>query len=286
MRPKQWYKNLVIFIGIIFSLNFTDTGSLITAICAFVIFCGLSSGSYLINDVMDRKKDRHHPEKRKRPIASGRMGTNTAVILAMFLVSISMIGSYLINMEFLLLSITYFSMIFLYSIILKRLIFVDVLVISVGFVLRAVAGCVAISVVISPWLILCAFFLALFLALIKRRNEIEVLGKKGVEHRRILKDYGELDLEQFIAVVAGVLIISYSLYTFLSDNVYMMITIPVATYGLFRYLYLIKKRGFGGDPTKMFRDKGIVLSMLLWTALLLIILYDIPQNLMNYLGVI
>ncbi len=284
MRPKQWYKNLVIFIGIIFSLNFTDTGSLITAIGAFVIFCGLSSGSYLINDIMDRKKDRHHPEKRKRPIASGRMGTTTAIILSLFLISISIIGSYLINIEFLLLSITYLLMISLYSIILKRLIFVDILVISVGFVLRAVAGCVAISVVISPWLILCAFFLALFLALNKRKKEIEVLGKKGVEHRRILKDYGELDLEQFIAVVTGVLIISYSLYTFLSDNVYMMITIPVAIYGLFRYLYLTNIKGFG-DPTKMFRDKGIILSMLLWTALLLIILYEIPQNLMEYLGV-
>ncbi len=285
MRPKQWYKNFVIFIGIIFSLNFTDTVSLITATGAFAVFCGLSSGSYLINDVMDREKDRHHPEKRKRPIASGKMGTTTAIMLSLVLISISMVGSYFINMEFLLLSVTYFLMIFLYSIILKRLIFVDVLVISVGFVLRAVAGCVAISVVISPWLILCAFFLALFLALIKRRNEIEVLGRKGVEHRRILKDYRELDLEQFIMVVTGVLIISYSLYTFLSDNVYMMITIPVAIYGLFRYLYLTKKRGFVGDPTKMFRDRGIVLSMLLWSALLLIILYEIPQNLMDYLGV-
>jgi len=167
---------------------------------------------------------------------------------------------------------------------LKHIILVDVLTISTNFVIRAIAGCLAISVLISPWLIICAFLLALFLALGKRRHELVLLGDEAKTHRKILEEYSTEMLEQMISITSGALIISYSLYTFLADNNYMMFTIPFAVYGLFRYLFLVHARNFGGETEMIFKDKGMLLSMVLWAVLVVLILYGVPDAVVRVVG--
>ena len=193
-------------------------------------------------------------------------------------------GAYVINKSFFVISISYLLLILLYSLVLKYLIIVDLLVISVGFVIRAVAGCLAINIFISPWLIICAFLLALFLALGKRRHELILLGEEAKGHRKILEEYSTEMLDQMISITSGALIISYSLYTFLADNSYMMLTIPFAIYGLFRYLFLVHAKNFGGETGMIFKDKGMVLSMVLWVVLVVLILYGVPDVVVRVVG--
>jgi len=283
MRPKQWYKNLVIFIGIIFSLNFMNPDMWIYTGSAFAIFCILSGSIYIINDIIDAKKDSKHPKKRKRPIASGKLKKSYALIFALLLISIAFFGAYLINIMFLAISIIFFLLIIIYSIFLKDIIIVDILVISVGFVLRAIAGALAISVFVSPWLIICAFLLALFLALGKRRHELVLLGDEAKNHRKILENYSTGMLDQMINITTSVLIMSYSLYTFFSSKMYIMLTIPIAFYGIFRYLFLVHAKNMGGEPEMLFKDKGMLLSMILWVILVLLVLYY--GNILRFFGV-
>ena len=193
-------------------------------------------------------------------------------------------GGYVINKSFFVISISYLLLILLYSLVLKYLIIVDLLVISVGFVIRAVAGCLAVNVFISPWLIICAFLLALFLALGKRRHELVLLGAEAKGHRKILEEYSTEMLDQMISITSGALIISYSLYTFLADNNYMMLTIPFAVYGLFRYLFLVHAKNFGGETEMIFKDNGMVLSMVLWVVLVVAILYGVPDVVVRVVG--
>ena len=193
-------------------------------------------------------------------------------------------GAYVINKSFFVISISYLLLILLYSLVLKYLIIVDLLVISIGFVIRAIAGCLAVNVFISPWLIICAFLLALFLALGKRRHELILLGEEAKGHRKILEEYSTEMLDQMISITSGALIISYSLYTFLADNSYMMLTIPFAIYGLFRYLFLVHAKNFGGETEMIFRDRGMVLSMILWAVLVVLILYGVPDVVIRVVG--
>nr|QNO53736.1 hypothetical protein ONPGGGGH_00035 [Methanosarcinales archaeon ANME-1 ERB6] len=192
-------------------------------------------------------------------------------------------GAYVINKSFFVISISYLLLILLYSLVLKYIIIVDLLVISVGFVIRAIAGCLAISVLTSPWLIICAFLLALFLALGKRRHELILLGEEAKTHRKILDDYSTEMLDQMITTTTGALIVSYSLYTFFVDNIYMMLTIPFAVYGLFRYLFLVHAKNFGGETEMIFKDKGMLLSMVLWAVLVVLILYGVPDMVIGLL---
>lgn len=274
MRPKQWYKNLILFVGIVFSMNLLNIQMWINVISAFIIFCMLSGSEYIINDIIDIEKDRKHPKKCKRPIASGELKTSHALLFTITLAIIGGGGAYLINTHFIAISISYFLLIIFYSLFLKHIIIVDFLVISIGFVIRAVAGCLAIEVLISSWLIICAFLLALFLALGKRRHELVLLGEEAKNHRKILREYSTNMLDQMIAITTGALIVSYSMYTFLTDNIYMMLTIPFVIYGLFRYLFLIHARNIGGEPEMLFKDKGMLTSIISWTALVVLILYS------------
>ena len=284
MRPKQWYKNLILFVGIVFSMNLLNVQMWQNVIAAFAIFCMLSGSEYIVNDIIDIEKDRKHPTKRKRPIASGELKKSYALLSALVMIICAVGGAYVINKSFFVISISYLFLILLYSLVLKHLIIVDLLVISIGFVIRAVAGCLAINVFISPWLIICAFLLALFLALGKRRHELVLLAENAKEHRRILEGYSVEMLDQMISITTGALIISYSLYTFLADNNYMMLTIPFAIYGLFRYLFLVHARNFGGETEMIFRDKGMVLSMILWAVLVVLILYGVPDVVVRIVG--
>lgn len=273
MRPKQWYKNLVLFIGIVFSLNLFNLNFWVDSISAFVIFCILSGSIYILNDILDFEKDRNHPSKKERPIASGRLKVPHALIFAMVFIVIALFGAYILNLQFFILSVVFFLLILVYSFFLKEIIIVDIMVISLGFVLRAMAGALAIEVYVSPWLIICAFLLALFLALGKRRHELVLLKENASNHRKILWGYSKDMLDQMINITTSALIMSYSLYTFFSGKIYMMITIPFAFYGLFRYIFLVHAKNMGGEPEMLFKDRGMVISMVLWVILAIVALY-------------
>lgn len=264
MRPKQWYKNLVLFIGIIFSLNFFNFHMWMLSISAFLTFCMISSSEYIINDVLDKEKDRIHPRKRNRPIASEKLKVSHALSFAIILLIFAFTIAYQISIQFLGISLAYFFLIIYYSLYLKHIAIVDVITISIGFVLRAVAGCIAIKTSISPWLIICAFLVALFLSLGKRRHELLLLENEANNHRQVLDGFSPEILEQMTTIVMASLIMSYSLYTF--DNVWMMATIPIVVYGLFRYLILVNSKNMGGEPEVMFKDREMVTSIALWVV--------------------
>ena len=283
MRPRQWYKNLIIFIGIVFSLNLLNFNLWVNAIGAFAIFCALSGSIYVINDIIDIEKDKNHPKKRLRPITSGKLKISYAIISVIILVALSFAFSYLINLLFLGTALTFFLLLLIYSLFLKHLIIVDIMVISTGFVLRAIAGCLAVGVLVSPWLIICAFLLALFLGIGKRRHELVLLGDNAANHRKILDGYSTQMLDQMITITTSALIMSYSLYTFFTGKIFIMLTIPFAFYGLFRYIYLVHTENFGGEPEMLFKDKGMLLSMILWILLVVLVLYG--NSVFRVLGV-
>ncbi|AKB36544.1 Conserved membrane protein, possible 4-hydroxybenzoate octaprenyltransferase [Methanosarcina siciliae C2J] len=265
-RPKQWYKNLVLFIGIIFSLNFFNLHMWVLSISAFLTFCMISGSEYIINDIIDKEKDRIHPRKRNRPIASEKLKVSYALSFAIILLIFAFTIASQINIQFLRISLAYFFLIIYYSLYLKHIAIVDVITISIGFVLRAVAGCIAIKVSISPWLIICAFLVALFLAIGKRRHELILLENDANNHRQVFDGFSPEMLEQMATIVMASLIMSYSLYTFLADNILMMVTIPIVVYGLFRYLFLVNSRNMGGEPEVMFKDREIVTCIVLWAV--------------------
>lgn len=275
MRPKQWYKNLVIFIGIVFSLNLLNFNLWINAIYAFIGFCLLSGSIYIINDYLDIEKDRNHPTKCKRPLASGRLKASQGLLFSAIFIITALILTYIVNISLLITSFAFFSLIIIYSLFLKEICLVDILTISIGFVLRAVAGCVAIGVLVSPWLILCTFLLALFLALGKRRHELVLLKNKATDHRKILSGYSREMLDQMMNITTSALIMSYSIYAFLATNIYIMTTIPLAFYGIFRYLFLLHNKDMGGEPEMLFKDRGMISCMFLWVIMVVGVLYFI-----------
>jgi 4-hydroxybenzoate polyprenyltransferase len=276
-RPKQWYKNILLFVGIVFSANILNISMWAKVIPAFIFFCMLSAGEYLINDVLDRERDRKHPIKRRRPIASGQLKVSHALLVAILLIVLALLGSYLtINIKFLIISASYVLLVSLYSLMLKHLVIVDVLVIAIGFVIRANAGCLAINIFPSAWLIICLFLLALFLALEKRRHELMVLSDEAETHRVSLPGFSAKMLEQLIGVTTGALIVSYMLYTSFSEHDAIWLTVPFVIYGLFRYLYLVHQKGVGAAPEVVFKDKAMLINLGIWILLVVaIILYGI-----------
>lgn len=277
IRPKQWYKNSLLFAGIVFSANILNVPMWATVILAFIYFCMLSAGEYLINDILDRKRDRIHPVKSQRPIASGQLNISHALPFALLLIVVALLGAYLtINLNFLVISASYLLLTLLYSLILKHVIIADGLVVSTGFVIRAVAGCLAISVSISPWLIVCTFLLALFLVLEKRWHELMTLAEDAEAHRPSVSGYSPKMLEQLVGITTGALIVCYLLYTFFTENHAMLITVPFSIYGVFRYLYLVHQKGVGADPEVVFKDKAMLINLGIWGLLVVsIILYGI-----------
>lgn len=272
MRPQQWYKNFLIFVALVFSQNLLNLHMLKLSILGFIAFCMASSSQYLLNDIIDKEKDQKHPKKSKRPIASGKLPINIATFSALLLLILALLLSYSINIIFLCAVIFYLTLNFIYSIFLKEIVLMDVLTISIGFVIRAVAGAFAIGVAISPWLILCTFLLALFLALGKRRHEMIILGNVAKEHRNVLKLYSKDAIEHMLSITTSMTIISYSLYTF-SESLEMMITIPVVIYAMFRYLLRVYTENFGGETELIFKDREILVSIVIWVMLVICILY-------------
>jgi 4-hydroxybenzoate polyprenyltransferase len=280
IRPGQWTKNLLIFAGLLFGLRLFDPIAVIEATLTFVIFCGLSGGVYLINDVLDRESDRQHPLKARRPIASGAVSVPLAIGTAAVLAVAGLSAAFAINVRLGIVSAAYLALLGLYSAALKHIVIVDVLTIAVGFVLRATAGAVAIDVEISHWLLVCTILGALFMALAKRRHELMLLTDTATSHRRILGEYSPYLLDQMIAVVTASTLISYVFYTISPDTQqkfgtqWLGLTIPFPLYGIFRYLYLVHRREGGGSPSDLLlTDRPLLACVALWVLFVALIIY-------------
>lgn len=278
LRPLQWTKNGVIAAALVFGHRLTEPRSVGEAGLAFVVFCALSSGVYLVNDVQDVASDRLHPLKRRRPIAAGELSPTRALWMAAWLLAGALLIGTVLGADFLAVAVAYVSLMLAYTFGLKRVVIVDVFAIAAGFVLRAVAGAIAIEVAISPWLLVCTFLLALFLGFGKRRNELSLLAADAVAHRSNLERYSTPLLDQLIGIAASATVMAYAFYTFDADGVpsnrAMMLTIPLVAYAIFRYLYLIQGRGLGGSPEALlFADRSLFFSILTWGAGSIAILY-------------
>ena len=271
MRPRQWMKNLFIFAGLVFSQNVFQGILLLKALLAFGAFCLLTGAVYLINDVVDFKEDRIHPTKRTRPIASGLVSRRAALGVAVLVILCSLLISFFLKINFAIAALIYFLLMILYSLYLKRIVILDVLAISVGFILRVVAGAVLVDVHISSWLLTCTIFLSLLLALGKRRHELVLLESSSAQHRRVLQKYSLPLLNQLITVAAASTLLSYALYTMSEATVqkfgsdHLKFTIPFVVYGLFRYLYLIFVKEEGGHPDRdLLSDYPLFIDVVLW----------------------
>jgi len=279
LRPHQWVKNLFLFAGLVFGQKLF-TPAVWTAGAAFLIFCGLSGAVYLLNDVADRGRDRLHPDKRHRPVAAGHLSVSTAVTAAIVLIVAGLVASVWLSRGFALAALSYVALLTAYSAWLKHLVIVDVLVVAIGVVLRAVAGALAVQVAISGWLLICTFLIALFLALGKRRHEVLTLEGAAPQHRAILAEYSAALLDQMIAVVTASTVTAYALYTMSPETVakfhtaLLPATLPFVLYGIFRYLYLLYQRHLGGNPADaVLRDRALLLNTLLWMGSVLLIIY-------------
>jgi 4-hydroxybenzoate polyprenyltransferase len=279
MRPRQWTKNVFIFAPLLFDLKLLEPYYVARTVAAAFLFSMLSGSVYLINDLTDAEKDRQHPTKRNRPLASGRLSRTWALGAAVLLPSISLTLSVFLEPWFAIIGGFYFVIQLAYSLGLKNVVIVDVLIIASGFVLRVAAGSTVVDAArFSPWLYVCMTLLALFLGFGKRRNELALLEGDALQHRKVLQEYSPQLLDQMMALVTSSTVIAYSLYTFSAENLpankSMMLTIPFVLYSIFRYLYLIHQKNLGGSPEEiLLGDAPFVVSNLCWGATVLLILY-------------
>ena len=281
LRPEQWTKNLLVFAGLLFGGRLLDVTATLVATWTFVLFCALSGAIYLVNDVRDRDGDRRHPIKRLRPIAAGELGVSSALIAAAALVAGGVFGAFLVNPVLAGVSAAYAALLLLYSLALKHLVIIDVMTIAAGFVLRAIAGAVAINVPFSSWLLACTTLLALFLALCKRRHELLLLAGGAQEHRPILEEYSPHLLDQMISVVTASTVIAYTVYATSPDTAarlgtsHLGVTVPFVLYGIFRYLYLVhQKRGGGNPSTLLLSDRPLLLCVGMWVGTVVLLMYS------------
>lgn len=280
LRPAQWAKNGFVLAALIFAERLTDQRSVMDACLAALIFCGVSSAIYLLNDVFDAERDRLHPTKKFRAIASGRVHPSTALFVAVLLAACALPGSWMLSRALFGVVVFYAVLNVAYSAWLKHVLLLDVFVIAAGFVLRVAAGGIAINVPVSSWLIICTTLLALFMALSKRRHELVLLGEQRGQHRSSLGQYSRYFLDQLIAIVTASTLMSYALYTMSSDvrtrfpGKHLALTIPFVIFGIFRYLFLVHQREEGGNPTRMLLTDSVLLSVvLMWAASVVLIIY-------------
>jgi 4-hydroxybenzoate polyprenyltransferase len=279
MRPRQWPKNAFVFVALLFDRKFFDPASVWPTVVAFVLLCLMSGAVYLMNDLADIESDRRHPTKRHRPLPSGRLNPRVAGVAAVVLATISLVAGYFLSRELAVILLLYLLSQIAYTFRLKHVVLIDVLTIAAGFVLRIAAGVAVIDVErFSPWLYIFGGFLALFMALGKRRHELVLLGGEAANHRAILDDYNLDLIDRLQGVVTTSAVVSYSLYTFLAeglpDNHAMMLTIPFVLYGIFRYLYLIHIRNEGGAPEEiLLRDRPFQVNLLFYGLTVFVALY-------------
>ena len=280
LRPRQWTKNSLVFAGLIFSQNVHQPVLVGRVSLAFLLFCLLSGGTYLVNDVMDAERDRSHPQKRQRPVASGRLAPGLALGAGIGLLLLACTGAFLLSVRLGWVALAYAGLLATYSAGLKHVVIVDALMIAAGFVLRALAGVVVIDAEFSHWLLLCTILLALFLTFGKRRHELLALEGGAAEHRPILSEYSPQLLDQMIAVVTASTLMAYALYTVAPETqaklgtTQLPLTIPFVLYGIFRYLYLLYRYDLGGNPSEhLLTDRALLVDVALWVGTVLILLY-------------
>ncbi len=276
IRPWQWYKQGVMLLGIVFSQNILNWDAWLSLMVGIVAFTTVASATYIFNDISDVEEDRNHPEKQHRPIASGQVSVPVAVIFGLILAGIGLGAAYSLGPLFLAVLLAYLAQNALYSLVLKQFVFVDVLIVAIGFVLRAIAGVIAIEVFLSPWLIVSTFLLALVLAFGKRRNELEV-ATNPEETRDVLGEYSENNIDQLLVMVMATLLMSYSLYTFSRTDPTMMATLPFAFFGVFRYHHLVHTTNIAGQPEYLLTDRPSVVNLILWSVVAIAVLYNVPE---------
>ncbi|MEK7617227.1 MAG: UbiA prenyltransferase family protein [Patescibacteria group bacterium] len=293
-RPRQWVKNFAIFAALIFSGTLLDRASQIKAIEAFLLFCGFSSATYLLNDVFDKERDKLHPFKSKRPIAAGIIPTPVAIALSLFLIAALLPLAYQLSSAFFFASVTYLILQIFYSAYLKHIILIDVLVIAAGFVLRVYGGVWAIDAHLNVWFLLSVTSFALFLAIGKRRSERTLLLSQGFRHRETLLHYPESLLDSLTSMFANSTWLTYAFFAFLqppiaarnistllggfelpqSEAKYLMVTVPVVIYAVMRYLYIIYEKKEGESPERvLLTDTPLLSAVLIWLILVTGIIY-------------
>jgi len=280
LRPKHWIKNLLIFSEILFSQNIFVLSLLLKVVIAFLLFCLLSSAGYIINDITDLERDRSHPLKSQRPLASGKLKVSHAVSVLIIIVPLSLAVSFYLDLSFFFMAAAYFLLQLAYSFYLKQIVILDVFTIACGFVLRVLAGAFIIDVEISSWLIICTILLSLFLGMSKRRYELVLLEQDAKNHRDVLSKYSPYLLDQMLSVVTASTVVAYALYTISPETTEkfgtrnLIFTIPFVLYGILRYLYLIHQKETGGSPEKvLLTDKPLMIDIFLWAITAGLILY-------------
>ena len=280
MRPRQWSKNVFVLAGIVFAGRLFERAAELRVLAAFAVFCAAASAVYLANDVADRESDAHHPQKKSRPVASGRLSPAAALAAAVALGAAALAGAAALNRGTLAIVVAYLASTFAYSAGLKRVFLLDVMIVALGFVLRAAAGAACIDAEISPWLLTCSFLLALFLALGKRRAELVLLGAGAPEHRPALGQYSVALLDSWLTALSGAAIVSYALYTQSPRTVEhfgttsLLYTLPFVIYALFRYQHHVVREDAGGDPGLLLAtDRGLWIAILGWAATAAAVIY-------------
>ncbi len=280
MRPQQWTKNVLLFPALLFSQNLFHWRETVLVCAACAVFCLLSSGVYLLNDLLDIENDRAHPLKRHRPLASGALPIPLGIAACAFLSVGALAAAFWLSLPFAWTAVAYFLLQVAYTVRLKHVVILDVGCIAAGFVLRAIAGGQVIAVTISSWLLICAMLLSLFLALGKRRHELLLLEDGATAHRRILGEYTPDLLDQMISIVTAATVVCYTFYTVAPETVAkfgttrLVFTVPFVLYGIFRYLYLIHRRQMGGSPEKaLLNDGASLVNLVLYGLAVVAILY-------------
>jgi len=279
VRVRHWTKNSLLFAALLFSRHVHQVTPTLRTIAAFFLFSLVSGAVYIVNDLLDIERDKAHPVKRLRPIASGRVNGRAAVILCAVLVVFSLPLSFMTDREFGMTVTLYLIVEILYSLYLKNIVILDVFVISAGFLLRVIAGAVVIDVPISNWILVCTMLLALFLVLSKRRHEITLLDEKAYIHRIILREYNPYLLDQMIAVATSATLVAYTIFTLSPETEekfgkHMVLTVPFVLYGIFRYLYLIHQKNAGGRPEEiLLTDTPLRIDILLYGIVVLLVIY-------------
>ncbi|MCG8349898.1 MAG: decaprenyl-phosphate phosphoribosyltransferase [Chloroflexales bacterium] len=288
MRPRQWIKNIFIFPAIVFSEErlWTEPNRILTVCLAFVAFCMAASAIYLVNDLVDIEKDRAHPRKRNRPLASGKLSPSLAITTSTLLIVASLTLAYAIDLSFgfMAILVAYITVQgFLYTYFLKNIVILDILTLAAGFVLRAIAGAVVLHIPITPWLLVSMGLLAIFMGIGKRRHELVLLENGAGQHRRILNEYSVPMLDQMMSIVTASVIMAYSMATFSAPVApkepfpALMITIPFVVYGIFRYLYLIYQRDGGGSPEDLLlKDPPLALCVVFFGLTIMGVLLAFP----------
>jgi len=279
LRYKQWAKNIFLIFPLIFSGHFVEWQLCVECLLGVIAFCFISSGMYIINDIIDLKEDQHHPQKSKRPLAAGQISIPKAIFIATIVLSLGLILSWKLNQDFLIFAVTYILLNILYNLRTKHIVIMDVLMLAFGFQVRILAGASAVHVLPSLWLLMCVFVLALFLGFTKRRYEISTLKTDASAHRGVLEHYTAYLLDQLIIISSTLSIVFYGLYTISAEVVQriggyeMFYSVPFVIYGIFRYLYLIHVRKLGGEPEDiLITDFPLLIDICLWIGFVVIVI--------------